>query len=360
MRTSCCERDLRKKNMESLPIVDISPFLEDPTSPASLEACKKVVEIFKQTSCLIIKSPKVKEQDNSNFLDLVEKYFSQRTEELMKDVHPEFNYCVGATPEFTEIPRDHSEHISKLEGAHAAHKPVGADPKWRFFWRVGDRPEHTQFAEQNAAPVVPENFKAEWATVMNKWGDLMLESLFSVSEMVSVGLGWKKDTLVELMKQGPHLLAPTGSDLTRHNNLDTIFAGFHYDFNLLTIHGKSRFPGLFIWLRDGSKLQVRVPDGCLILQAGKQLEWVTGGEISAGFHEVVVCPDTLKAVDNAKEKNASLWRISSTLFGHVNSEKTLEPLGQFRNDETLAKYPPTLAGKQSEDELTAIALAAKK
>ena len=69
----------------------------------------QVVDAFKKTSCLIIKSPAVKEQDNAAFLDLVEKYFSQEAEHLMKDVRPELNYSVGATPEFTEIPRDHSQ-----------------------------------------------------------------------------------------------------------------------------------------------------------------------------------------------------------------------------------------------------------
>jgi len=39
------------------------------------------------------------------------------------------------------------------------------------------------------------------------------------------------------------------------------------DMNMLTIHGKSRFPGLHIWLRDGRRMPVRVPDGCLLLQA---------------------------------------------------------------------------------------------
>lgn len=339
--------------MESLPIVDITTFLQDPESPAALEACKNVVEIFKQTSCLIIKNPKVKEEDNSSFLDLVEKYFSQKREELMKDVHPELNYCVGATPEYTEIPRDNTEVIQKLDAKNAAHKPQGADPKWRFFWRIGERPENTQFAEQNAPPVIPAAFSEEWATVLDKWGALMMSSVSIVAEMIAVGLGWKKDTLTDLMHQGPHLLAPTGSDLARFNNLDTVFAGFHYDFNLLTIHGKSRFPGLFIWLRDGSRMQVRVPDGCLLLQAGKQLEWLTAGDINAGFHEVVVCEDTLKAVEKAKEKNAPLWRISSTCFAHVNSDRTLEPLSPYKPNE---KYPPTLAGKQSEDELLAIAL----
>lgn len=32
--------------------------------------------------------------------------------------------------------------------------------------------------------------------------------------------------------------------------------------------------------------QVRIPEGCLLLQAGKQMEWLTGGAVKAGFHEV--------------------------------------------------------------------------
>lgn len=36
--------------------------------------------------------------------------------------------------------------------------PTGADPKWRFFWRVGERPlpENTRYPELNAEPVVPK------------------------------------------------------------------------------------------------------------------------------------------------------------------------------------------------------------
>lgn len=64
------------------------------------------------------------------------------------------------------------------------------------------------------------------------------------------------------------MLAPTGSNLERHS-VGTIFAGFHYDFNFLTIHGKSRYPGLSVWLRDGSKAAVKVGEGELLLQAGK-------------------------------------------------------------------------------------------
>lgn len=46
---------------------------------------------------------RVNEADNSSFLDLMESYFSQKREDLMKDVHPELSYQVGATPDFTEV-----------------------------------------------------------------------------------------------------------------------------------------------------------------------------------------------------------------------------------------------------------------
>jgi len=105
------------------------------------------------------------------------------------------------------------------------------------------------------------------------------------------------------------------------------------------------------------KLQVKVPDNCLLLQAGKQFEWLTGGYVLAGFHEVVVVQDTLKAVDRVKSIGGSLWRISSTLFGHIASDQTLQPLGKFKTQESLNKYPPTKAGHQVKQELELIKLA---
>jgi isopenicillin N synthase-like dioxygenase len=126
----------------------------------------------------------------------------------------------------------------------------------------------------------------------------------------------------------------------------------------MTIHGKSRYPGLYIWLRDGTRHLVRVPDGCLLLQAGKQLEWLTGGKITAGFHEVVVTPETLEAVERNKKMQRPVWRVSSTLFSHMNSDKILAPIDRFATEEALLQYPPILAGDQVNEELSKIKLAA--
>lgn len=157
--------------------------------------------------------------------------------------------------------------------------------KWRFFWRVGSRPLETRFKELNADPVIPAGFP-EWEDVMNTWGNKMLAAVSTVAEMVAIGLGLNADDFTQRMRLGPHLLAPTGADVQKHGKLGTVYAGYHYDLNFLTIHGKSRYPGLFIWLRGGERMPVKIPDGCLLIQAGKQMEWLTGGYIKAGFHEV--------------------------------------------------------------------------
>lgn len=343
--------------MPGLQAVDISSFvMGQKNSQESLEACQKLAQNLMETSCLIIKDPRVSEEDNNRFLDMMERYYDQPQEIKMKDVHPELSYQLGATPAFTEVPRDHMDKIKALSPENSAHLPNGPDPKWRFFWRIGERPTSTQFPELNAPAVVPQAFP-EWEKVMDTWGKLMLDSVRIVAEMVAIGLGLDPQTFLDLLDQGPHLLAPTGSDLKAYHNVGDIFAGYHYDLNFMTIHGKSRYPGLFIWLRDGTRNLVRVPDGCLLLQAGKQMEWLTGGLITAGFHEVVVTPETLEAVEKNKKLDRPLWRVSSTLFSHIASDKVIKPLEKFVTEKALQQYPATLAGMQVSDELSKIKLA---
>ncbi len=102
---------------------------------------------------------------------------------------------------------------------------------------------------------------------------------------------------------------------------------------------------------------MRVPDGCLLVQAGKQIEYLTGGYIEAGFHEVVVAKDTLAVIETRRAAGQSLWRVSSTLFAHINSDEILEPLGPFAKEEQVtARYPAMLAGHQVRLELSHIAL----
>ena len=126
----------------------------------------------------------------------------------------------------------------------------------------------------------------------------------------------------------------------------------------MTIHGKSRFPGLFVWLRTGEKVSVSVPDGCLLLQAGKQLEILTGGEVTNGYHEVIYTEEVKNKCEEAKKQGKIPWRVSSTLFSHIRYDVDLEPLGKFSTQESQKKYPAIKAYEFVEKELKDIKLMA--
>lgn len=153
--------------------------------------------------------------------------------------------------------------------------------------------------------------------------------------MAAVGMGLDKETFLRRMEGGAHLLAPTGTDLARYD-VGTTLAGFHYDIAFMTIHGKSRFPGLYVWLRDWTRTAVKIPKGCLLLQAGITFERITGGYVLSGYHEVMYTEDTKNAVKQAEEEIKGgvprrLWRVSSTLFSHFRGEVDVSPLEELRH-----------------------------
>jgi len=331
--------------MDRVACVDLAPFMADGASLESLAACADVARSLRETGIVILRDPRVSAAASSVFLDMVEEYFAQDDALKLADERPGLHYQVGTTPEGVEVPVKRSTAcVARIAAMPVQHQPsnvTGPDPKWRFFWRIGERPDDVMFEDLNAAPVVPAAFPA-WATTMDHWGGLLLEAVTACAEMAALGLGLHRAAISSLMRQGPHLLAPTASDLSKYSRVGQTLAGWHSDLNLLTIHGRSRYPGLHVWLRDGSKVAVCVPTGCLLVQAGQQLEHLTAGHIRVGMHEVVVTDTALAIARQAALEGRPPWRISSTLFAHVASSATLAPLPPFE----AAGYPPITAGEQ--------------
>ncbi|KAJ3750742.1 hypothetical protein DFH05DRAFT_1468410 [Lentinula detonsa] len=371
-----------------LPIIDLDLFLSQPQdSPAVQDECKKAADALITFGALILRDSRVSESDNSIFLDLLEAYFAQPPSDIKKDERPELSYQVGVTLENTEKPKCAADEpclriIERLELSErpldiSAHSP---DPKCRFFWKMGEKPTYeTQFPGLNAPNVVPqaEHIKARWTPIMESWGESMKQAVESLADMACIGLGLPSNLFRDAGRYGPHLLAPTASDLVKYGQKDTILAGFHTDLNFLTIHGRSRYPGLNIWARNtGKRLPVKIPPGNhLLVQAGRQLEHLSGGLIKAGYHEVVVNDQTLQVVErrNVENPGRPLIRISSTFFWHLSSDYDLIPIPslveraealdvaqiQLRGYVTdKPVYPPMKVGQQVQNELKHIALMA--
>jgi len=259
-----------------MPIIDMSIYLQaqdcDDINKLPEEVqieCQKVAECFHKFGILLIKDPRVDMQDNENYVDMMEDYFEQAGDlfyagKEVADIKKDWFYQVGATPEFIEKARDHSEKIKSLNLA-PEDTPVSPmtpiyDHKWRFMWKIGERPEG---AADDFPQVIPEGFQ-DWETKMNKWGGKLYSAVDIIAQMAAIGMSVPKDTFTKRMQGGAHLLAPTGSDLIK-NDVGTIFAGFHYDISFMTIHGKSRYPGLSVWTREWKKKAVKIPHGCLLV-----------------------------------------------------------------------------------------------
>ncbi|KAH7105137.1 Clavaminate synthase-like protein [Auriculariales sp. MPI-PUGE-AT-0066] len=357
----------------ALPIIDLDVFLaQGETSDKALAECKKASEALWTYGALLVKDSRVSDEDNQRFLDLFEDYFAQPDSVLKEDERPELSYQVGVTLENTEKPKCAAdvECLTVIAKLNEAERPLDIsghhpDPKCRFFYRPAQDapPYETSFPALNAANVVPRDprFAAVWHEVLGKWANSMKNAVEGVAQMSAVGFGLPRTTFTDAGRYGPHLLAPTASNLNKYNQPDTILAGFHTDLNFLTIHAASRYPGLHIWARNtGKRIPVAVPRGMLLVQAGKQLEHLTGGYVRAGFHEVVVNDKTIETINRrtAEFPDRPLIRISSTFFWHLSSDFDLQPIQSLQEEDTLQRYPLMKVGEQVQQELRHIALMA--
>lgn len=102
----------------------------------------------------------------------------------------------------------------------------------------------------------------------------------------------------------------------------------------------------------------------MLIQAGIQFEYLTGGNVLCGFHEVVYTKEVREKVLKIQEENKNkpiserkiLWRVSSTLFSQIRQNVMLQPIGHFKTETTTKQYPPILTRDQVANELRDISL----
>jgi isopenicillin N synthase-like dioxygenase len=353
------------QTINGIPVIDLKHYLED-EKILRREAAQAVFRSLLTYSAVIVKDPRISPEDFSGCQDLLRKYFNQPRSALLPDVHPEFHHQVGLSLEYAEGWR-HSllERAAGLPAEHQPHIPpsnYSGDPKLRFFIRLGEARALTADDPLNQPPVIPRAFEHCWHSVTNSWGQKLLTTGGTVLKMLEEVLGLEPGTLQNMTVGAPHLLGPNAANLDALNVPGTIINAYHYDLNALTIHGPANYPGLRIWLRDNTSLSVKMPPGHILIQVGQQLEWITGGLLTAGMHEVVVTQEGL----DARQKSDNPWRISSPCFMHFASEHTLNILPEARAQlkltdqewaERLRHYPPILVREQVERELYEIGLA---
>jgi isopenicillin N synthase-like dioxygenase len=91
------------ETIDDVPVIDLQVFF-DRKSEVWEEECKKVALSLHKFGILIVKDPRVNEQENENYIDMVEKYFDHTAKkfyagEELADRKPELHFQTGVTTE---------------------------------------------------------------------------------------------------------------------------------------------------------------------------------------------------------------------------------------------------------------------
>lgn len=321
-------------------------------------ADQEVVQSLIRYSLVVVRTPEVTAEDTRPLTEMIQRYASQPSSVLICDVRPDDGRQIGLTEPnienfnttgyFRRMPS-----VEALVGDRAPFAHQGGNRHMRFFARYGPRPKSTRFPERHAEPVIPNGFP-EWAAVMNGWGDKIFTVGMRLAELIERGLGLSHGAIVGLLHEGPHLVSPTICDLA-DLPYGAVISDIHTDFNPFTGHG-SAFPTLISWTPDGRPFVVRVPAGCLLFQAGAQLEWVTGGKIRAGLHQTAMTHEAVRLMKAIKLMGQSTIRVSSTFFFEANVDKILQVDPHLSYPGAHDRYPPILVGEHSSQVIQAIGL----
>ena len=342
--------------MESLKTTDLEAYLHDPHSDQARRDCAQVALDLEQRGLALVRDPRMNDADRVAYLDMMDRFWKLPETVKRRYVREETMYQMGYTPPLTERPGRTPERIEIVGKMAPWNRPYSnmdpralnlGDTKVRWFHAPVYRESSPAYAFFNRMDnQAPEGFP-EWMTLSDVWGQALHRTAMTILEMAALGWGSEDAQLfTRMLQHGPHLLAPTGSDLIKYGKPKEVLAGFHNDTGCITVHGKATHPGLRAWKRDLQVFDVKVPQGCVLAQAGRQFEWLTGGRALRGFHEVVV-PDQqelLNEIAEAKRLGQPLFRTATPMFLHVQSDRTVEPIGPFATEKALAEYQPFVSG----------------
>lgn len=350
-----------------LPIIDISlrPQWNGTEGLANSSAAARVVDALRRHGLVLVRPDISLTAANQEFLQTMAAFF--RLPESVKRTYiveqAGVKYEVGYMPahaEYTQDEAEYREFIARIP--NSADMPVphqGSNPIARFMAPIGDRGSSADFPELNLPAVTVAEVPGMNASIDALGGVLYLAGL-AVSEYLSVGLEHHPRLLRDMLERpdGPHALAPTGVNLAEEfaktgkgrnggaNLLDWLATerycldGFHNDVNMITVHARANTPGLHTWSANGERYDaLTVPEGCILVQSGRQLRHITGGLIPAMYHEVTTTPGMIPYARAELAAGRDPVRVGCPFFVHLRSDVVMTPIAGDRS-----AYRPMKAG----------------
>lgn len=162
----------------------------------------------------------------------------------------------------------------------------------------------------NLWPEAPKQFQAS----MRQLFHTMDHCKEVIADILSTVLGQRPKFLNKMVREGDCLLRAI--HYPANPPPDAIWAAAHTDINLFTILPKSTAQGLQIRTKEGTWVDVIVPDDAFIVNCGDMLENLTNGYFKSVVHRVV-------------DLGSGQDRYSTVFFAQPRALDRLDPLPDF-------------------------------
>ena len=175
------------------------------------------------------------------------------------------------------------------------------------------------------------------ALTLEKTGECVLDAL-----SLSLGLE-EKDSLKNFTKYGDYYMQNLCTFNIHKKPVGHVMHKLHFDRDLITVHTRSNYPCLVVYTTEDEARRIiaKPPPGALLVQAGLQLEWLSGGYFASGLHEVIVTEEAKEKATENVANGGDGHRITQTLFIRAENNIIVGPYDKIK-DFHLGNYPPKL------------------
>jgi isopenicillin N synthase-like dioxygenase len=266
----------------TLPVVDVAAFATgiDHDTAAAADAARRIDEIFREIGFLLVTGHGIDAAVKQRMLDQLRRFFALPTEEkeaIAIGRSPCHRGYVGIATETLDDANTLAGDLKETIDSGREHGP--------------DHPEvvaGTPLHGPNQLPDSPE-FRAAW----QEYFDHALEAAERVQRGVAVALGLPADFLLDLPGETMYhfrmIHYPPQQRLPPAEG--QLGCGAHTDYGSVTLLTDDGVGGLQVMRRDGTWIDVEVPDDHVVVNLGDLMAIWTNDRYVSNPHRVVNPPD---------------------------------------------------------------------
>jgi isopenicillin N synthase-like dioxygenase len=265
----------------SVPTIDISPYLFNPTSPASLKVIQDVKTACTGTGFFQLTGHGIPSSLQSRIFAASEKLFSLPMSEKVK---LDRSHSIGASNRGYELIGGQGLQEGTLpdlkEGFYVGQDIPAEDPRVRnnaFLMGPNLWPDERLIAEEEFRRPCEEYYKR------------IYELTLKVLDVIAAGMPYGPGVFEEFCSND----AVASVRLLHYppdksNNENQLGAGAHTDFGAITLLLQDMIGGLQVWDYCGEKwVDVKPVEGAYVVNVGDMLQMWTGGGYKSSLHRVV-------------------------------------------------------------------------